>query len=410
MENEKISPPRLETVRPIAPAKEERPNRRPFVVVGALAAVLLLGIGGYALMTRNQQNTEDAQVTADLVPVGTRVAGQVIKVNVVENQLVDKGQVLAEIDDSDYQAKVTQSEAELASAQAQAQAADAQVAVVEANSKGGLASARSAWVGSSVGVGTAEAQVQAAKAGLLKAQADLNKASLDLARAKELRAANAVPQERLDNAQAAYDLANAALAQGKAQLAVADESRRAAQEHVGEARGRLAQSSPIAAQIAAARAQADLAHARVKGAQAALELVRLQLSWTKVTAPAAGSASKLSVHQGQMVAVGQPVIELVPTETYVVANFKETQIGRMKPGQTAEIKLDAYPGRTLEGKVESLSGGTGASFSLLPADNASGNFVKVVQRVPVRIRWVQPPAGLPLRAGLSADVTVDVGN
>jgi membrane fusion protein (multidrug efflux system) len=172
-------------------------------------------------------------------------------------------------------------------------------------------------------------------------------------------------------------------------------------------RGRLSQSSPIEAQIAAARAQADLAHARVKSAEAQLELARLQLSYTAVKAPADGIASKLTVHEGQLVSIGSPVIELVPLTTYVIANFKETQVGKMKPGQPVDIRVDAYGGKKFEGKVESLSGGTGSSFSLLPADNASGNFVKVVQRVPVRIAWTHPP-DVAMRAGLSVDVTVHV--
>ncbi len=120
-------------------------------------------------------------------------------------------------------------------------------------------------------------------------------------------------------------------------------------------------------------------------------------------------ASKLSVHPGQYVTVGQPIVELVPTATYVIANFKETQVGQMQPGQTARISIDAYPHRVFDGRVESLSGGTGSSFSLLPADNASGNFVKVVQRVPVRIAWVNLPPDVTLRAGLSVDATVRVG-
>src|SRR6185312_5411392 len=157
----------------------------------------------------------------------------------------------------------------------------------------------------------------------------------------------------------------------------------------------------------AARANADLAHARVQSAEAQLELARLQLGYTAVKAPADGIASKLTVHEGQLVAIGSPVIELVPTQTYVLANFKETQIGKMKPGQRADVKVDAYPGQKLEATVESLSGGTGSSFSLLPADNASGNFVKVVQRVPVRISWTKQP-DVPLRAGMSVDVTVHV--
>ncbi|HEX6836028.1 MAG TPA: HlyD family secretion protein [Polyangia bacterium] len=394
------------------PAVDEEPpknKRRPFVIVGIVVGVMLLGIGGYLIVTAGEEGTDDAAIAADMVPVGTRVAGQIVKVHVTENQLVHKGDVIAEIDPADYAARVKQEEADLASQEAQAAAADAQVAVVEAGSKGGLSSARAALAGSTVSVSSAEAQLAAAQAALARAQADARKAELDLTRAKELKAANAVPQERVDNAQAANDAAVAALAQAKAQVAMAQEARRAAEEHVGEMRGRLSQSSPIAAQIATARAQADLAHARVKSAEAQLELARLQLSYTAVKAPADGTASKLTVHEGQLVAVGSPVIELVPTETYILANFKETQLGKMKPGQRVDIKVDAYPGKKFEGKVESLSGGTGSSFSLLPADNASGNFVKVVQRVPVRVAWTRAPE-LPMRAGLSVDVTVHTGD
>jgi membrane fusion protein (multidrug efflux system) len=407
MENDKKVSARLEPVPQDAEPPKNR--RRPFVIVGVVAALLLLGIGAYLIYTAGEQSTDDAQVAADVVPVGTRVAGQVVKVDVTENQTVKKGQLLVEIDAADYEARVKQAAADLASQQAQAQAADAQVAVIEAGSRGGLTSARAALMGSTVGVGSADAQLLSARASLLRAQADARKAEIDLTRAKELKAANAVPQERVDNAQAAYDSASAALAQAKANIAVAEEARHAAQERVGEARGHLSQSSPIEAQIASARAQADLAHARVQSAEAQLDLAKLQRSYTRVLAPADGVASKLSVHDGQLVAVGTTVIELVPSTTYVVANFKETQVGRMKQGQRAEISIDAYPGKKFAGKVESLSGGTGASFSLLPADNASGNFVKVVQRVPVRIAWSSPPE-LPMRAGLSADVTVHTGD
>lgn len=416
MENE--SKPRLEPVprdaRPTeaartppaeADAEPAKNKRRPFVIVGVVVAVMLVAIGAYLLATAGQEDTDDAAVAADMVPVGTRVAGQIVKVHVQENQLVHKGDVIAEIDPADYAARVKQAEAELASQQAQAAAADAQVAVTEAGSRGGLSSARAALAGSTVSVSSAEAQLAAAQASLLRAQADARKAELDLSRAKELKAANAVPQERVDNAQAANDAAVAALAQAKAQVAVAQEARKAAQEHVGEMRGRVNASSPVAAQIAAVRAQADLAHARVQAAEAQLELARLQLSYTAVKAPADGVASKLTVHEGQLVSVGSPVIELVPTETYVIANFKETQLGKMKAGQRVDIEVDAYPGKKFEGKVESLSGGTGSSFSLLPADNASGNFVKVVQRVPVRIAWTRAPE-MAMRAGLSVDVTV----
>ncbi len=391
------------------PAAAPSRRRKSGAILAAVAAVILLVLGIYWMATAGEESTDDAQVAADVVPVATRVAGQVARVLVHEDQVVKKDQVLAEIDDADYAAREKQVEAELQTAQAQAQAADAQVRVVEATSKGGLVSARAMFSGSSVGVGSAAAQVQAARAALAQAEASLKKAEIDLSRAKELRAQNAVPQERLDNAQIAYDGATAQLAQAKANLAASEQARQLAEERVTEAKGRLDQSMPIDAQIAAARAGADLAHARVKSAEAALELAKLQLSYCKIKAPADGIASKLTAHEGQLVATGQPIVQLVPSATYVIANFKETQIGKMKPGQKAEIAIDAFPHKKFEGKVESLSGGTGASFSLLPPDNASGNFVKVVQRIPVRIAWENPPKEVALRAGLSADVTVEVG-
>jgi membrane fusion protein (multidrug efflux system) len=397
--------PQGEEASPASPKK----GRRGYLLVGVAAVVLAAGVGGYVLLTEGKENTDDAQVSADMVPIGTRVAGQIVSVSIQENQLVKKGSPIAQIDDADYIAREKQAEAEVAIAVAQAQAADAQVNVTEAMSRGGLASAKAMVNGSSAGVSSAAAQADAARAALNRAQVDANKASIDLNRAKELRQANAVSSQALDNAQATFDSAQAQVAQARAQLALAEQSRNSALAQVSEAQGKLSQSAPVDAEIATARAQADLAHARVDSSKAQLDLAKLQLSYTKILAPSDGIVSKLTVHPGQLVSIGQPVVELVPTTTYVVANFKETQLGKMRAQQKAEIELDAFPGRKFEGRVESLSGGTGASFSLLPADNATGNFVKVVQRVPVRIAWDNLPGDVPVRAGLSADVTVEVG-
>ncbi len=392
------------------PPPAPRPTgRRPFVVLGGVLLVTLLAIGGYLLLTAGQVSTDDAQVSADLVPIAARVAGRIQKLSIKENQHVKKGDIIAVIDDAELVARVRGAEAEVESAQAQAAQGDAQVSIVTATSTGNLSSAKAAYSGSSVGVASANAQLLAAKARLVRAEADGRKADSDLRRAHELRAVNAVAEKELDDAQVASDSAQAALAQARAEVTAAEEAKRAAFAHVSEAAGRVTQSAPIDAQIAAAQASADLAHARVKIAEAALDIARLQLSYTKVTAPADGTASKLAVQEGQLVNVAQPLVELVPEETFVVANFKETQIGAMHPGQHATLELDAYPHREFEGRVESLSGGTGASFSLFPADNASGNFVKVVQRVPVRIAWVNLPKDVHLFAGLSVDATVDVG-
>jgi membrane fusion protein (multidrug efflux system) len=395
-------------VAPVSEAPPAKRKRRPFAVLGVVAVIAVAIVGGYSLLTAGRENTDDAQIAADMVPVGTRVAGAVAHVLIKENQLVKKGELLVEIDPSDYDARVQQAAAELATAQAQAAGAQAQVEIVEATSKGGLASAKAALSGSNAGVSSAGAQLASAHAELARSDADLKKAEIDLERAKMLRQANAVPQERLDSALIASDAARAAKARAEAQVALAEDARRTAESRVGEAMGKVSQSAPVAPQIAAARANADLAQARVRSAEAALALAKLQLGYTKITAPADGYASKLTAHEGQLVTMGQPIIELVPTGTYVIANFKETQVGHMRIGQPVEVKVDALPGQTFQGKIDSLAGGTGASFSLLPADNATGNFVKVVQRVPVRVAWVNPPGDGTLRAGLSADVTVDV--
>ncbi|HEY7376040.1 MAG TPA: HlyD family secretion protein [Polyangia bacterium] len=383
-------------------------GRRPFVILGVVAVIALVTIGGYSLMTAGRENTDDAQVAADVVPVSARVSGVVAHTAIHDNQTVKRGDLLVELDGADARARVQQAEAELATAQAQAQASEAQVTIVEATSKGGLASARAALNGSTAGVGSAAAQIAAARAASARADAEMHKAEMDLGRARILRKAEAIPQDRFDTAQVSYDAAKAAKAEADAQVALAEDARRGAQSRVFEAQGRLNQSTPVAPQIAAARAGAALAAARVRSAEAALALAKLQLDYTRIVAPVDGFASKLAVHDGQLVAVGQPLVEIVPSAAYVVANFKETQIGSMRAGQPVKIDVDAFPGRDLHGKVDSLSAGTGASFSLLPPDNATGNFVKVVQRVPVRITLVDPPADLPLRPGLSATVTVDV--
>lgn len=374
--------------------------------LGGVLAAVVLAIAAYAFATRDEETTDDAQVEADVVPIAPRTGGAVLAVAVQDNQAVKKGELLVELDPSDSAARLAQAEAELATAQAQGEAALAQEQIVAAAAKGGLSSARAMVSGSSVAVSSAGAQIVAAKAALSRATADAKKAELDLERTKELYTAGAVSKERLDNAQITSDAAKAALAQAEAGLTVAEEQKRSAETRVEEAEGRLAQSTPIQAQMAAAHAQAGLAEARVKAAEAAVALARNQLAYTKVTAPDDGVVSKLSVHPGQLVSPGAPIAELVPRRTYVVANFKETQLQGIRPGQRAEVKIDAYPGRRLEATVESISGGTGARFSLLPPDNATGNFVKVVQRIPVRVSWVDPPSDVVLRAGLSADVTV----
>jgi membrane fusion protein (multidrug efflux system) len=254
-------------------------------------------------------------------------------------------------------------------------------------------------------VNTQASTANEARAGVQRAEANAQKAAADWSRAKELGDKGDISRAQVDSARAANESAQAEVAAARARLQSAMTAQHLAAANVKQAQGRLAQSAPVEAQIGAAEASANLARAKVRTAQATLEAARLALSYTKITAPSDGIASKLSAHVGTLVAAGQPIAQLVPRKTYIVANFKETQVRAMRPGQRVRIKIDALGGDDFEGKVDSLSGGTGASFSMLPPDNASGNFVKVVQRVPVRISWSGPTSDK-LAAGSSAEVTV----
>ncbi len=252
----------------------------------------------------------------------------------------------------------------------------------------------------------AHADIESTRAALERAEVDAKSAERDLARYQELRAGNAVPQAKLDEAQAAAERARATVVQTRAMLAASEAQRQVVDARVLEAQGRLRQSAPIEAQLNAARANTALQRARVMAGEAAVALAQSQLDATHVVAPADGLLTNLSLHAGVLAAVGTPVALLVPPEVYVVANFKETQIGEMRPGQRVTISVDAFAPRIFEGKVDTLAGGTQGRFSLLPSDNAAENFVKVVQRVPVRVRLAASDAAL--LPGLSAQVTVDV--
>lgn len=381
---------------------------RAFLVLGALIVLVVGGIGLYAYATRGQEGTDDATVEADVVAITPRVAGQVAELVVHDNQAVKRGDPVLRLDNADLLTRRAQAKADLLTAQAQAAGARAQQHVVAATAHGQLQSARAGVSASMAAAHAAEAQIVAARAAHSRALAEVEKADRDLARANELVAVDAIARQQLDAAQLGSEAAHAALRQALANITVAEEAKRTAEGRIGEAEARVAQTTPVAPQIEAAASAASLADARVASAEAALKLIELQLSYTTVTAPADGLITQMSARVGSLVQVGQPLAQLVPIETYLVANFKETQIDAMHPGHRAEVEIDAFPGRTFEAEVDSLAGGTGSRFSLIPPDNASGNFVKVVQRVPVRLKWRTPP-DVPLKAGLSADVTVFVG-
>lgn len=386
-------------------------GKRAFMVLGAILVMVLGGIGAYAFFNAGHEETDDAVVEADVIAVTARVNGVVSKVLVQDNQPVKKGDVILQLDDADLSARLAQARAELQTAKAQSSGARAQERVVAATASGGLRGAEAQLTGAQAAVQNADAQIVAARATLTRARAEVAKAERDLARARQLVESDAIARRDLDSAQLANDAAQAAVQQALANITAAEEARRASESRVAEARARLAQSAPVDQQIAAAQSDSEFADARVAAAEAAVRLAEIQFSYTKVVAPSDGVVTQLHAREGGLVGAGQPLAQLVPNQTYIVANFKETQIHQMHPGDHAEVTIDAFPGRTFDAKVESLAGGTGSRFSVIPPDNASGNFVKVVQRVPVRLIWEHAP-DVPMRAGLSAvvDVTVSSGS
>ena len=388
-----------------APIKK-RKGKRAYLILGIVATVVAGAWFLHRWWTAGQEKTDDAQVEADVVPIAARVGGTLKTARVRDNQPVKAGEVLFEIDPEPFNIDVARAEAELDASRAQLLAAEAQAMVVKSSSMGVLSSAKAAVTGASASAQGATSTIKAAEAAVVRAKADLAAAETELTRAEELIAKGAIPRRELDHVAQIRDVARAALAATQAQLAASRDSRNQALARVAEAEGKVAQSAPVDQQVAVADAAAALAAARVKSATAALAKAKLDRSSATIKAPIDGVISRLAVHPGQSINMNQTLVMIVPMETYVVANFKETQIAHMHPGDRVDIELDAFEGE-LEGVVETISPATGARFSLLPPDNATGNFVKVVQRVPVRIKW-HPTPNIALRPGLSAEVVVHV--
>jgi membrane fusion protein (multidrug efflux system) len=391
--------------RVVAPKAKKNKATRAYLVLALLAGSALAAYFIHGYLTRDEVSTDDAQVDADVVPISARVGGVVVELGVQDNAPVKKDQVIAVIDKSDYEAKLGAARADLQAAEAQADAAQKQVDIVKSTAAGGLSSAKAQLNGTGASVSSARAQVQAATAQIASATAELALAETNLARTTKLHDQGASTAKDLEAAQASRDTARARLDAANAALAGAKDMQAVAESRIAEAQGKVQQSAPVDQQIAVAVAQAKLADARAEAAKSAVKIAELQLGYTTITAPTDGTASKLAVRQGQLIQPGTMLVMVVPTKTYVVANFKETQIERIRAGNPVDITIDALGG-TFHGTVASLSAATGARFSMMPPDNATGNFVKVVQRVPVKIALDDGQDLSGLHAGLSAEVTV----
>ena len=373
-----------------------RQTLRRVIVVVVVVILALVAVGIWWRSTYSE-STDDAQINGHLIQVSARVAGQVAKVYVDENQVVKAGDVIAELDPSDYKVAVENAEAALASAEANAAAANVNVPITAINTGSNLSSADSNVTGSHAAVEQAQQQLETAKANNTKAQADLE-------RYRPLVVKDVISKQQFDAAVAAADAARHSEQAARDGVKVARE--REAQAQAGL---KFAQTAPQ--QVAAQSARARQAQAQVEQAQAQLDQAQLNLSYTKIVAPTAGIITRKSVEINQNVAPGQNLTMLVSLEgLWVTANFKETQLQHMVAGQAVEIEVDST-GKTYQGKVTQIGGATGSVLSLFPPENATGNYVKVVQRVPVRIDFTDLAKEDPnheLRPGLSVEPKVMV--
>ena len=389
--------------------EQPKSNRRGMIVV--VVVVLVLVATGLWWRSTFTENTDDAQVNGHLIQVSSRISGQILKVDVEENQVVKAGDTIAELDPRDYQVAVENAEAALASAQANAAAANVNVPITTVNTGSNLSSADANLSGSQAGVEQAQRQLESAHARVQQAQANSTKAQADLERYKPLVEKDAISKQQFDAAIAAADAARAALVDAAAGEQAAAGGVRVAHEREAQAQAGLkfAQTGPQ--QVAAQSARARQALAQVAQAQAQLDMATLNLSYTRIVAPMAGIITRKSVEINQNVAAGQNLLTLVSLEgLWVTANFKETQLRHMSAGQPVEIEVDAT-GKSYHGKVTQIGGATGSVLSLFPPENATGNYVKVVQRVPVRVDFTdlasEDPSHL-LRPGLSVEPKVRV--
>ena len=392
------------------PEIEQPKSRRGVVVLVVVVALALVAVGLWWRSTFSE-DTDDAQVNGHLMQVSARISGQVMKVDVEENQVVKQGDPIVELDPRDYQVAVENAEAALASAQANAAAANVNVPLTSVNAGSNLNSADANVSGSRAGVEQAEKQLESAHARVVQAEANAIKAQADLERYKPLVAKDVISKQQYDAAVAAADATRAAVADAHAGEQAAADGVRVARDREKQAQALLTYARTAPQQVAAQSARARQALAQVAQAQAQLDMARLNLSYTRIVAPAAGIVTRKSVEINQNVGVGQNLLTLVSLEDlWVTANFKETQLRHMAAGQAVKIVADAT-GKTYHGKVTQIGGATGSVLSLFPPENATGNYVKVVQRLPVRIDFTDLKNEDPnhqLRPGLSVEPTVTV--
>ncbi len=408
---------------PAGRVKNVRPPRRRKWIFALIP--VLLAAGGYFIYQKYfayRETTDDAQIDGHINPVAAKVSGHVVSINVQDNQFVKAGTEVVRIDPRDYVIALERAEADLAAAKSLAEAAHYQVPITSTTTSSqlnlagaGLEQAESIKAAALKEVDTARARLETTRARVRETQANYTKILQDLERMKLLIAKDEISRQQYDAAVAAADAARASRDSAQSGVEEAAKAIEAGQARVAQAEARIkeahanlqaTQTAPQ--QMSISRSNAQTALARVQLAEAVLAQAKLNLEYTEVKAPIDGIISQRKVELGQYVQIGQSLLAVVPLhDVWVTANYKENQLKNMRPGQKATITVDAYGGRKYEGHIDSIAAATGARFSLLPPENATGNYVKVVQRVPVKIVIDRGEDDVhPLRPGLSVIATV----
>jgi membrane fusion protein (multidrug efflux system) len=387
---------RLEVVAPI-PDKEGKKGGRargllkdhPRLIL-VILLVVLVGAGYLVRSAFLEEDTDDAQINGHIMPLSSRINGYVLEVPVIEGQLVHSGDVLVTIDPKDYKIARDQAQATFADAQASAAGSLFNVPITSVSTQSILHSAGTAVVNAQAGLKAVEQNSESAKATLDQAEANSKRSDADLLRYEQLVAKEDISRQQYDAAVARARADRAAVASATAGVQAAEQAVRQAQGKLLQSDDDLRSAQTAPQQVSMTRARADAAAAQVLQRKAQLDQAELNISYTVILSPVTGIVGKRSVEVGQNVGIGQELVEVVPLDdVWVTANFKETQLAHMRPGQPVDVKVDAY-GRTWKGHLTNLGAGAGSVYSLLPPENATGNYVKVVQRVPVRIDFDRP--------------------
>jgi membrane fusion protein, multidrug efflux system len=392
--------------------QEERPEkkRRRSIIIFFVVAVLVVGALLYYWHSTFYEDTDDAQVNGHIIQLSARVQGHVINVPITENQLVSAGALIAEIDPHDYEVVVQQDEANLEAAEANYESAKVNVPVTDIQSSSQLSQANANVDVSGSQIKRAIGQLQQAQAEVAQAEANNVKAQQDLERYTTLVEKDVISKQQYDQAVATAKADQAAVVSAKANAAAAQDEIAVARNQLAASQAQARNASSAPKQVIVQKAKADQAAAQVAQARAELNQARLNLSYTRIVAPVDGIITSKNVEVGQNVGVGQNLVTLVSLDDlWITANFKETQLKLMRPGQNVKIHVDLN-GRDYEGRVTQIGGATGSMLSLFPPENATGNYVKVVQRIPVRIDLTNPDQNRDhrLRPGLSVEPTVRV--